>query len=549
LVTNSEAFNLGLWNLARTSAFGSGSIANSTTAPNGTLTADYIQQASGQTGSGGAFIFLPYTAGQSYTLSVYAKKAENNYLRLGFATGTGGTILFGNFDLNTGVPGTPDAGITQTIESVGDGWYRCTATTTSQITTSAGTTFIYQSSTFNSVVTTPLQGIFIWGAQLVEGTDAKPYFATTNRQDVPRLDYRNADGTVSTCPRLLLEPQRTNSIRNSTMVGAVAGSPGTLPTNWNQSGGGGLTTTISLGTENGLSYVDIRYNGTATQSFLELRFEGTTAIAALTAQTWTASAYLKAISGTIPTSQLTIIERTAAGGFITQGSTLSTPTSTLQRFTLTRTLSGGATVAFVQPLILFTLTIGAAYDFTIRIAAPQMELGAYATTFIPTTTAAVTRLADTASKTGVSSLIGQTEGTIYLEADIQKYNESGFYIAISAGAELGNAIYVQQPTSGNLQILIRKTGNANSTVSILNANWTAGVNKVAIAYTATTAEVFINGVSKGTTSFISAPACSQITIGSRPDNPGQLVGAGNYNQAALFPTRLTNDRLAEITTL
>lgn len=40
---------------------------------------------------------------------------------------------------------------------------------------------------------------------------------------------------------LLVEPQRTNSIRNNSMQGAVAGTPGTPPTNW------------TMGTANGIS--------------------------------------------------------------------------------------------------------------------------------------------------------------------------------------------------------------------------------------------------------------------------------------------------------
>ena len=186
---------------------------------------------------------------------------------------------------------------------------------------------------------------------------------------------------------------------------------------------------------------------------------------------------------------------------------------------------------------------------SIAVYGHTIEEGPYATSYIPTLGAAVTRGADAASKTGISSLIGQTEGTIYLEADIQKRNEADFYVALSAGSVLGDAIYLYQPSSGNLQLLIRKTGNADGTISILSANWTAGLNKVAIAYTATTAEVFINGVTKGTTSFVSAPACSQFTIGSRPDVLGTLVGAGPYNQALLFKTRLTNQELQDLTTL
>jgi hypothetical protein len=45
----------------------------------------------------------------------------------------------------------------------------------------------------------------IYGAQLVEGTNALPYQKTETRLNIPRLDY-----SLGGCPNILLEPQRTN---------------------------------------------------------------------------------------------------------------------------------------------------------------------------------------------------------------------------------------------------------------------------------------------------------------------------------------------------
>jgi hypothetical protein len=45
----------------------------------------------------------------------------------------------------------------------------------------------------------------------------------------------------------------------------------------------------------------------------------------------------------------------------------------------------------------------------------QVEVGSYATSYIPTTSAAVTRNADAISKTGISSLINSTEGVLFVE--------------------------------------------------------------------------------------------------------------------------------------
>ena len=365
--------------------------------------------------------------------------------------------------------------------------------------------------------------------------------------NVPPHDYRNADGSLSTFPRLNLEPQRTNSIRNSSMVGAVAGSPGTLPTNWFTSPVGLTQTIVGIGTENGLPYIDFRFNGTATSPFFELRPETPTGIAASNAQVWNFAPYLKFTSGSIPIA-LGMYERTSAGAFITSGQAIVSVTSTLQRLTFTRTLSGGATVGAVQPIIVSTLTNGATYDFTIRIAAPQMELGSYATTWVPTTTAAVTRIADTANKNDVSSLIGQTEGTIFLDMRYEVAQTARFSLSDGTG---NNWIFVSYPESTTAaRVFINASGiiQINNTI---NSVFTANQNyKIAFAYKSGNWALYINGasISSGTQTFAFSGTLSRITVTSTfAPNPTEIFG--KINQTALFPTRLTNAQLAQLTTL
>jgi hypothetical protein len=394
------------------------------------------------------------------------------------------------------------------------------------------------SATYDFVISQP---------QISEGTDAKPYFATTNRQDVPRLDYRNADGSLSTCPRLLLEPQRTNSIRNSTMVGAVAGSPGTLPTNWGAVGNGITFSVIGTGTENGLSYIDISAVGTATATNARIGFELSTQISAATGQNWTNSFYFKKLSETsAPTQyQLANSENTDVGGIVAITSLAFTPTTNLERYSYSNLTAGGATVARIQPFIRFSLTIGATYDFTIRIAAPQMELGATATTFIPTTTAAVTRLADTASKTGISSLIGQTEGTLFFEFTGPPQNN--VYYSLSPGG-LSNTILVGINSSGLLNASIFAPF-PTAAINVGNFSYVPGQNyKVAFAYNSTQCVLAVNGSLQTTGGFAGFPAGTLSRIGI-DNSSGSGVIIGTHNQAALFPTRLTNAQLAQLTTL
>jgi hypothetical protein len=217
--------------------------------------------------------------------------------------------------------------------------------------------------------------------------------------NAPRWDYD--PGTLQ-LRGLLLEDQRTNSVRNSTMVGAVPGTPGTLPTNWLLGGGAAASTqVVGTGTEAGVPYIDLRLFGTAVTTTLQMLPESTTAIPASNGQAWTASMYFRLVAGTlngIVSTQLAINETTAAGagvkanfGSLTQ--ITSAPLGS-QRLVYPITLTGGGTVGAVHPRIQWNITNGAAIDATFRIGAPQMELGDFATSYIPTSTVAVTRSID-----------------------------------------------------------------------------------------------------------------------------------------------------------
>jgi hypothetical protein len=178
----------------------------------------------------------------------------------------------------------------------------------------------------------------------------------------------------------------------------------------------------------------------------------------------------------------------------------------------------------------------------------QLETGSVATSYIVTTAGTASRAADAISLASASSLIGATEGTIYLNAEILKLTTNNFYIGISDGVNLTDAIYLQTLTNGNLQVLVRKTGNADGTLAVLSANWTSGLNKVAIVYTATTVRIYINGVDKGNTTFVALPTLNRVTLGSRIDVIGTLVGTGGYKALALFPTALDATQAIALTT-
>jgi hypothetical protein len=239
--------------------------------------------------------------------------------------------------------------------------------------------------------------------------------------DVPRFDHNPTTGESL---GLLVEEQRTNSIRNNTMVGAVAGTPGTIPTNWDIAiTGSGITREIvGVGIEDGITYIDIRYFGTGSGSVIpQIRPETTTQIVAAVGQAWTASYYLKVAAGSTAGafgfSQ--IWQERDAVGVALNTVTVAIPEPTTaalgtQRNVLTRTLTNAGTARLTNRLQ-FSFTDGVAIDITLRIGLPQLEQGAFATSVIPTTTATVTRSADVPSITGAN--FGTTRTNLLLRSE------------------------------------------------------------------------------------------------------------------------------------
>lgn len=199
--------------------------------------------------------------------------------------------------------------------------------------------------------------------------------------DVPRFN--------GSAQRLLLEGQSTNGFWNPQLQGAVAGSPGTLPsrTAYGTFPTGVTASVVGVGVEGDMNYVDIRYQGTAASSnrcvyFLE---NGGTIIASV-GQTWTASIYAKVVAGAWPgtTPLFQINEQDSGGTLVTQANLVtaaiasgSTPLAQA-RLRATHTLTGAATAAIRPALVTGILAIGTVVDVTFRVAVPQIELGAFA---------------------------------------------------------------------------------------------------------------------------------------------------------------------------
>jgi molybdopterin-binding protein len=333
------------------------------------------------------------------------------------------------------------------------------------------------------------------------------------------------------------------------MVGANV-STNALPTNWLTTLNGLSRQIIAIGTESGIDYIDIKLSGTANNTVATIAPESSTQIVAASGQTWTNSVYIKIISQPSPPSSYSLAfrEGTSGGSFVNSGSSAITPTTTLQRLSATRTLTG-ATTERVQPQINFALVSGSTYDFTVRIGWPQMEQSSVATSPIPTTTGSASRNADQIVASGalVSGLIGQTEGTIYAEVDLRNWIASGRILTCSNGTS-NERIIIQVGANRTLQAIV--TTASADVVDISTASGQVnGVYKCALTYASGDFAFYVNGTQIGTDSSGGVPASTSVFLGKIGTSASTNFLNDRIRAAALYTTRLTDAQLAELTRL
>jgi hypothetical protein len=501
LVEQSETFDNVIWGKEFTTI-----TVNNITAPNGTLTADRFTLG---VGTEQKFVYQLANQNGSYTQSVYLKKGTHTFVQLA----VGGDVNpYCNFDLTNGTFSA--FGSTATMTNVGDEWYRCTMT----YSTSIGTyVFIFATNSLSSARTAQTSStgnFYAWGAQLNIGSTAKPYFPTTDRLNVPRLTYQNGGGG---CPSLLLEKQSTNLITYSEQFDNAAWSKSNVTITANN-------TTSPDGTQN----ADLS-TATAGGELLQ-------GVVLSTSTSYTFSFYVK--KGTASDAKYRVYNFDAGVNVVAPTSYIS-QTSTSDWVRVVVSFTTGATGTNYGIYLLDQTSAGTMYFW-----GAQLEASSYPTSYIPTTSASATRVADACFKTGISSLIGQTEGVLFVDFDLITND--------------GNQVAIITSTAGNevnrLQIYIdssRRVGvyRGDASVNILSSAYTLNSRiKAAVKYKLNDYAFYINGVLIGTdTSASIPPTPSVLYLGTYVDQV--ISNQMEINQCVIFPTALTSTELIALTTI
>lgn len=376
----------------------------------------------------------------------------------------------------------------------------------------------------------------------------------TAGNNVARFDY---DPSTLAARGLLIEEQRTNSLRNNTMQGAAVGTPGTAPTNWAVTSATNNISrdVVAVGTEDGISYIDIRWYGTASaQTDLFIRFDQPTQIAAASGQTWTLSFYSRLIAGSLSplSASLFYILGLNSSGVQTEAFSVAyAPTSAAlktQRIIKTATLAV-ATTAYVQNTSILRIPDGSTVDFTLRFGLPQLEQGAFETSVIPTATTALTRSADvpTISGTNFTSWFRQMYGTFYVEYQGVNNTASATRRAIEVGVSGStNDRYVVGYSSTTQTRVLVATGAVTQADIYVNATQ-SNIVKTATAYAADDIRTASNGTLGTPDTAATLPTVSQLWFGTAEGSTANTILNGYIRKFSYYPEPLRSGTLQALT--
>ncbi len=508
-------------------------------APDGTLSADKLVETTAAGNHQATATAATLASPNAY--SVYAKAGERSWMALGI-TDSGSTVRVTYFDLANGVVGTTATGVTASIVSVGNGWYRCSAIVAAALAGS-NTARVYVTNADNATSYTGdgTSGIYIWGAQLSDSASLDPYVynpaaaAASAAYYGPRFDY---DPVTLAAKGLLIEEQRTNLRSYSQELDNAV---------YTKSG-----SSVSV---NATSAPD----GTATADKL-VEDSANTAHGVITFTPATSTAYVISFYAK-PAGRSRI--QFSGGGFGAQGfvATFNVSDGTMLVNTGNKGTITAAGNGWYRCAIAFTTSNTS--DFSILMCndagastyqgdgtsgiylwGTQIEAGSFATSYIPTVASQVTRSADVATMIGDNfrSWYNQNAGTFVVEADTAII--TGDRGIISANDGSGNNDIDLRASSSPTAVVA--SGGASQAILTVSGAVVGTPTKLALAYALNDFAAVRNGGTVAADTSGTTPAVNQMQIGN-------LIGSTLYNlnghirSLGYYNTRQPNATLQTLT--
>ena len=181
----------------------------------------------------------------------------------------------------------------------------------------------------------------------------------------------------------------------------------------------------------------------------------------------------------------------------------------------------------------------------VYIFGAQLEALPYATSLmLPATEGStVTRVAETASKSGLSSEIGQTEGTIFIDFNVSNVSPK-FIFSLDDGG-ISDFILLDTTPVNEIGLKIRQSSGSITRV-ILGNVLSIGNHKIGVNYKSGDYSLYVDGNLEGTSTSTLFPSgiIGRLSVGGN-SSYGNL--SDTVNDFKLYNTRLSNSELQALT--
>jgi hypothetical protein len=520
----------------------------------------------------------PAQAGATMTASVHVRSAGYGFafLMLAGSTSSGGSRYGVTVNLSTGAVGGYSAasnvsGQSAAVSDLGGGWYRVALTATLSVAAVQPVVYVQSMPTDGTAYGNGgdflpaysgngVDGAYFWGFQLEQRTTVTAYTPTTSAtitNYIPQLMTAPAGGprfdhnpVTRESLGLLIEEARTNLLLRSEAIDVSA--------IWAKAGST-IAADASIAPDGALTAKAI----VRTTSNNESMVRQSTAQAAST--TYTFSVYAKSGStGALLYLRNIAVDATTGTGVVTfslDGTNTITANSTYTgKASITPVGNGwyrcsitGTTAATIANNLVDAGCstnaglLSGSINASVFIWGAQLEAGAFATSYIPTTTSTVTRQADSASMTGAnfSSWYRADEGTFY--ADV-KSQSSGACVEANNGASSDRVAVSFDAANSRMAGVNAISGVYTAIVySLAGTTPNSASNKGAFAYKENDFALSANAsaVSTDTNGQVGKP--NQVRLGSSGlGATGEFIN-GSIRKLAFYPKRLTNPQLQALT--
>lgn len=472
------------------------------------------------------------TVGTQYTVSGYAKAAERTSISASFGSDNGAfTTNGGQIDITPSSSGGTGAvsavsGAAPIVTDAGNGWWRFSVTATATATAQFTFRLTLVSGGTVSYTGDGTSGVYIWGAQLTESAAAVPFFY---------YPY--------TPLGLLIEETRTNLQTYSEQFDSLTGwALSAIPT---------PTANSTVSPAGTLTADTVIPDATSTAN----HFINSTVLATIGTQ-YTVSVYAKAAGYSyLFIRGLGLGGSNGAGFDLTNGTTSTLGAWTSSSITAVgngwyRCVAVGTALSTAGPIfnVSSTSTYGAYSGDTVSgmyFWGAQMETAAFATSYIPTVSASVTRSADVATMVGnnFSNWYNQTNGTITAKYD----NVSTVSFPAVYGINDGTTA-----TRINT-ICCTTTTNRLSVVSIGSIQAVFSFSNYVVGTTATSALALaennfagsVDGATVQTDITGTMPVVTQLQLGTQVGGLSPM--SGHIKTISYYNTRLPDTQLQALT--